>query len=149
MSHINWKNKCWVTTIFLVHNNRVLLTWNKNVQTWIPVGGHIDEGETPQEAIRREVAEETGFEFEFVYNKPLKEGAVDIVPLHRVHIDYPPHHGAHINFVFIGKCTQVNMEQQETDEQEKLKWFTEEEIRNDPIMLESIQNVALEALKQV
>ena len=84
-----------------------------------------------------------------MYNKPLKEGAVDIVPLHRVHIDYPPHHGAHINFVFIGKCTQVNMEQQETDEQEKLKWFTEEEIRNDPIMLESIRTVALESLKQV
>ena len=71
MAEINWKNKCWVTTIYLVRQDgSVLLTWNKNLQTWIPVGGHIEPGETPEEATTREVAEETGFEFEFL-NAPL------------------------------------------------------------------------------
>jgi len=42
MGKINWKNKCWVTTIFLIKDKKVLLTWNKNLKTWIPVGGHIE-----------------------------------------------------------------------------------------------------------
>ena len=58
MSKINWKDKCWVTTVYLVNRDkRVLLNWNKVLQTWIPVGGHINIGETPQEAVRREVEE--------------------------------------------------------------------------------------------
>ncbi|MBU0894749.1 MAG: NUDIX domain-containing protein [Nanoarchaeota archaeon] len=49
---------------FLVNNKRVLLNWNKILQTWVPIGGHINLGESPLEAIRREVEEEVGFEFD-------------------------------------------------------------------------------------
>lgn len=150
MGDINWKDKCWVATVYLVNDeNKVLLTWNKNLQTWIPVGGHIDPGETPAEAVKREVAEETGFEFDFVHDwGTLKDGEVDVVPLHRVHIDYPKHHGTHINFVFIGKCTNADMSKLETDEQEKLRWFSEDELRKED-MLESIRTVSLEAIHSV
>ena len=61
MAEINWKDKCWVTTIYLVNENKVLLTFNKRLQTWIPIGGHIEPGETPEEAIKREVKEESAF----------------------------------------------------------------------------------------
>ena len=65
MSEINWKDKCWVTTIYLVREDaHVLLTWNKNLQAWIPVGGHIDPGETPEEAAIREIFEETTLKIE-------------------------------------------------------------------------------------
>ena len=78
MSEINWKNKCWVTTIFLVKDEKVLLTWNKNLQTWIPVGGHIEPGETPDEAIIREVKEEIGCDFIF-YQEHQTENDVKIL----------------------------------------------------------------------
>ena len=39
----------------------VLLHLHKRLGLWLQPGGHIDEGETPEEAALREVREETGF----------------------------------------------------------------------------------------
>ncbi|HLD04294.1 MAG TPA: NUDIX domain-containing protein [Candidatus Nanoarchaeia archaeon] len=149
MGDINWKNKCWVTTIYLVKDSKVLLTWNKNLQTWIPVGGHMDPGETPEEAIKREVEEEVGCSFVF-HPEPKEEcnGNVRVLSPLRIQIDKVPHHGQHINIKFAGKVTKWK-EVSETDEQEKLKWFSKEDLTSDKGMLESVRNNALEALRLV
>lgn len=151
MSKINWGDKCWVTTIFLVNkDNKVLLTWNKNLQTWIPVGGHIDQGETPQEAIRREVEEETGFGFELYGDfKTEANGNVQIVKMHRFQIEKVPHHGNHMNFVFFGKCHKYHKSVKKTDEDEKLRWFSKQEILDEKGMLESVRKPALAALETI
>ncbi len=39
----------------------VLLHLHKRLGLWLQPGGHIDEGETPEQAALREVREETGF----------------------------------------------------------------------------------------
>lgn len=146
MAEINWKDKCWVTTIFLVKDNMVLLTWNKNLQTWIPVGGHIEPGETPEEAILREVKEEVGCEFVF-YPEPFltSNGNVKILKPINVQVEKVPHHGFHINSVFFGKVTKWNS-REKTDEEEVLKWFNEEELKMER-MIESVKTAALQALK--
>lgn len=151
MSGINWKDKCWVTTIFLVNRDeRVLLTWNKNMQTWIPVGGHIDEGETPQEAIRREVEEEVGCDFDLLGDFVREDdGDVQVVKMHRFQIEKVPHHGCHMNFVFFGKCNDFDKKIKKTDEGEKLKWFSKRELIEDKSILESVRKSALRALDVV
>jgi len=148
VSKINWGNKCWVTTIFLVNEEKkVLLNWNKVLQTWIPVGGHIDKGETPQEAIRREVEEETGFDFD-LYGDFKREGDVQLIKLYRFQMEKVPHHNTHMNFVFFGKCLKHDRAVFQTDEKEKLRWFSREEVLNEK-MLESVKSSALKALEVV
>ena len=150
MSEINWKNKCWVTVIYLVRDDgKVLLTWNKNMQTWIPVGGHIETGETPEEAIVREVEEETGFEFEFFDKEVYEDGKdVKVIKPYRIQFEKVPHHGLHMNFVFMGKCMKY-FDKSENDDSEKLRWFSEGELmaeRGD--FLESVWNLAIIALNK-
>jgi 8-oxo-dGTP pyrophosphatase MutT (NUDIX family) len=149
MSNINWKDRCWVTNVYLVRaDKKVLLNWNKNINTWMSIGGHIDIGENPEMAIMREVAEETGFEFEF-FPKPdfINDGNVKIIKPYRVQIEKVPHHNEHINIIFFGKCTKW-FDKKSTDEDEKLRWFSKEElIKEKDTFLESVWILAIKALE--
>jgi len=46
--------------IVLGDNGTIVLVWSKNSQTWLFPKGHVDAGESDEEAARREVEEETG-----------------------------------------------------------------------------------------
>jgi 8-oxo-dGTP pyrophosphatase MutT (NUDIX family) len=147
----NWGTKCWVTTVYLVRKDgRVLLTFNNTLKTWIPVGGHVDFGETPEEAVKREVEEETGFEFQFVPEATEEsEGRVHVLHPQRVQVEAVPHHGHHINTVFYGLCTSWS-DRSHTDENERLRWFTLDELNAErSTLIENVYKSAVDAIKTV
>ena len=47
---------------YIFDGEKVLLVHNKKLDLWLPVGGHIEKDETPDDALLREVKEETGLE---------------------------------------------------------------------------------------
>lgn len=51
---------------YIMRNNQLLLIHHKKLDKWLPVGGHIEENETPDDALRREIREEVGMEVEFL-----------------------------------------------------------------------------------
>jgi len=56
----------FTVAVFVVHADRVLLLWHRQLRRWLPPGGHLLPNELPDEAARREVQEETGLAVELV-----------------------------------------------------------------------------------
>jgi 8-oxo-dGTP diphosphatase len=77
------KTHCFRVSVsaLIFEGDRVLLAHRRAIDWWNLPGGAVDPGETVDEALRREVREETGLEVEVgqlvgVYSKPLKQEIV-------------------------------------------------------------------------
>lgn len=91
--------KAFSVAVYARRNNEILVIHHHRLGTWLPIGGEMEAGETPLDAARRELLEETGLQGSFVD----LEGALDGVPAG--FLGYEEHQagskGMHLNFVFV------------------------------------------------
>lgn len=79
-----FKEKHFTSSALIIENKRVLLVYHKKLGVWLYPGGHIEKNENPDEALIREVKEETGLDIEIISNKDdtLSDKKRDISALH-------------------------------------------------------------------
>jgi len=132
----------FISTVYIVRDGKVLLTFNKNIKKFIPLGEHIEENELPCSSVIREAKEESGFDIELVNAREIKTR--DLIQPIAIGLDRvkPDHH--HINISYIGKI--IGGEQlKKSDENTELRWFSQEELNT----LETFENIKEEALKAI
>jgi 8-oxo-dGTP pyrophosphatase MutT (NUDIX family) len=71
---------------FVLSSRGIVLHRHKRLGMWLQPGGHVEAGESPEEACRREAFEETGLEVRHL--DPIRLFHVDVHPGPRGHTHY-------------------------------------------------------------
>ena len=147
MPHIHEKYD-FTITVFIVFDGKVLLVNHPKYNMWIPMGGHIELDEDPEEALYREIIEETGLEVELLTNKPeLPSPGTKFLPTPSfmdVHEANPPH--KHISLTYFARAKSDEFKL--SNEHDELKWFAPEELEDTKFLLSpAIKFYCLQALE--
>ena len=111
----NLKKHFTASALILNKDSKILLHYHKKLGVWLYPGGHIEDNETPDEAIIREVKEETGLEIEIAGNldEKINDKNADVSILHNPYtILYERIQGKdehyHIDLIYICKIINEN-----------------------------------------
>ena len=126
----------WVVSVFIVRRGRVLLCHHKKYREWLPVGGHVDLDEDPEQALFKEIREECGLKVRILADKPAIAHAgvkpvytpsyVDVHRIKGVH--------KHIALIYFGTSHsgRVRLEKREFKE---YRWLSFPELRDPKLRL--------------
>src|SRR5215470_11549209 len=64
----------FTVAIFVVHDRKILVIHHRNLNKWLPLGGHIELDEDPEIAALREAKEESGLDVELLGDRPPTTG---------------------------------------------------------------------------
>ncbi|MCX6744116.1 MAG: NUDIX domain-containing protein [Candidatus Parcubacteria bacterium] len=138
----------FTATTFIVHQNKVLLHLHKKLNIWIPVGGHIDRDELPQETAVREIKEESGLDV-ILFNPDKQVAMGDVRQLIRpmyILLENINQFHQHIDFMYFAQADTFELSPQ-NNETNNLKWFTSEEVIKLEGAPENAKKLSVEAIK--
>jgi len=136
-----------VVTGYIIHENKVLLIHHKSLDLWLAVGGHIDENETPDQALLREIKEEIGIDVEILNVSDLpKVGNVkyNLATPFYVNVHSVGDHD-HCSLYYV--CRAINPEQLKiNDELKNFAWFSKNDLNKEHIPV-NVKNECLKAFE--
>jgi 8-oxo-dGTP diphosphatase len=138
------ERRAFSVAVFCRHGGEILLVRHKRLDLWLPIGGEIEPGETPLEAARRELREETGLEGIFPPSLPSAFG-VDGTPPGLIGYEEHPagSKGLHLNFAFVADVPTRALAA--CDEYTAVRWVGEPVPVDCPLNVRQLVHLALAA----
>jgi 8-oxo-dGTP diphosphatase len=149
MAHIHEKID-WAVVAFILHptEEKLLMINHIKLGMWLPIGGHVELDEDPDQALAREIEEECGLEVEMLNEK--NEDTADSKGLYRphslnVHAYNPTHQHICLSYAARALTTEPRLA---PEEHTGIRWFTREEIEaTDLVMPDNVRQTAIEVLE--
>lgn len=130
----------------VVKDDKVLLVWHKKHNEWLPPGGHIEQNESPNDAVLREVMEETGLDVRFVSRSigPMNVEGQLVTPFFADIHDAGDHN--HCCFYYLLELRNGNqIVALNLTEVEQFRWFSKAELPAEGVP-EDVRQICLLAL---
>ena len=128
MAHIHEKID-FTVAIFVVADGKVLLIHHRNLNKWLPLGGHIELDEDPEIAALRETKEESGLDVELVGERPptTEPGtraliAPRFLDIHRIHETHE-----HIGLIYFARPKSGHLELAAAEHHD-IRWCSSEDL---------------------
>ncbi len=143
----------YTNTCMILHPTepKALLINHKLLKTWLPVGGHIELDEDPDEALVREAREESGLEIVVLSERragDYEDGTKMLYRPETVDIHKISDTHRHVNFGYHARALTADP-QLAPDEHTDIKWFTADELRDPELNIKpAIRDYALEFLQK-
>ena len=150
MPHIHEKID-FTVAIFVVHQGKVLVIHHRKLDRWLPLGGHIELDEDPEQAALRETREESGLEVELIGERPPTTGpgtraliAPRFLDIHRISETHE-----HIGMIYFAR-PRSGQTTLAADEHHQIRWCTSDELDAlDPPMSDAVKWYCRVALREV
>lgn len=132
---------------YIVANGKVLLIHHRKLNLWLPVGGHIDQNETPDEALLREIKEEVGLDVSVLGTSP-----IPLIGNAKKNLALPFHTnvhaaGDHDHYCLFYVCTPLERSAVAINKEViAYEWFSKDELHQDRVPLD-VRHMALHALE--
>lgn len=133
---------------YLVHKGKVLLLHHKELDKWLPVGGHVELDEDTDEALLREIGEECGLaekDLEFTGSRPdIKSTKFLMTPQFvDIHKISGTHRHICLEYFVKAKTDKVMLAK---NEHHALRWFSASELESAEL-IPNVRFLAKEALR--
>jgi len=150
MPHIHDKID-FTVAVFIVQDRRVLVILHRKLGKWLPIGGHIELDEDPEQAALRESLEESGLEVELLGDRPptTEPGtraliAPRFLDIHRIHATHE-----HIGMIYFARPIRGSVTLA-AEEHHDIRWCSAENLeRLDPPMSGAVKWYCLKAIEEV
>ena len=153
MPHIH-ESIDFVVSAYIVFDNNTLLIDHKALGMWLPIGGHIELNEHPEEALFREIEEESGLGADHLIVLKSNRGEYAASENRRalfapVHLDIhrisPTHQHVALNYFIKSKVSMVVLA---AAEHHAIRWFSQQELTDPRYNIPGdVQWYAFEAIK--
>ena len=158
MPHIHEKID-FTVAIFVVHEEKILLIHHRKLDRWLPLGGHIELDEDPEQAALREAKEESGFDVKLLGERPPTTSpgtraliAPRFLDIHRISETHE-----HIGMIYWARLEKNGARgatrpaaELATEEHHDIRWCSRDDLENlSPPMTGAVKWYCQQALKEI